>query len=114
MMIWEWRLSRFTRIELLLAEEGRRRLQLSLHRNGVFAMHETDRDFGLSMCGNWEQLPNRRIRLFGFNGQQAYELEKTGLEWQCHESNPAQEGESSYVMDQLRFRPAVSESVRKG
>ena len=123
MIVEAWRTSRFTRVQLLRAENEPRRLELSLHSGGHFLLRATfeppmPRDAhgtcvsSFGAVGSWQKLTDGQIRLWGYRGERVLTLIRTDAAYVAHEEHYPVGIEYPYdALDGLMFRPSAERDL---
>lgn len=114
-----WRRSFLTRVQFLIAEDGPRRFELSLHRGGHFWLRATfdppvRRDphksyvSGFGREGQWQEMQDGRLRLWGYCEERVLILEPIDADYVAHEEHyPANTETRDDAFEGLRFRRAA-------
>lgn len=112
-----WRTSRFTRLRVLRAHDARRRIELSLHRNGHFLLRAAfdpstpvdahgARIVSFGMLGRWEEVGDA-IRLSRYRDPRVTSLEPSGGTYASHENgDSSRDPLDPESLDGLTFRDA--------
>ena len=110
-----WRLSSFTRQQLLIAHDGPRHFTLSLHRHGYFLLRATFdpgvpcnehggfiNSFGAP--GRWEQTSDGQLRLWSYREDRELTLQSDSSDYIAHESHYSDNAPFPYDrLDGLQF-----------
>jgi hypothetical protein len=99
--VWEWRISRVTRIACLVADDGVWRVRITLHRGGYFRLLGKKQmqpgQFGLTGCSNigrFLQLSDGRLRCSDLYGREQFELVPTIRSGAYMMNSPAAEADT--------------------
>jgi hypothetical protein len=115
-----WRLSSFTRQQLLTASDGPRHFTLSLHRNGYFLLRGTfdpgvpSNEHGafinsFGAPGRWEQTSDGQLRLWSYRGDRELMLQSNSSFYIAHESHYPDDAPFPYGrLEGLQFQTATA------